>query len=287
MSPSSFAPRHCPVCGATKSKTLYHQSFEQLSGARLLAGYKVAICLRCGAGFAADIPDQHTFDEYYRDLSKYDYADQWNAAPPDAEERFQEAAKVIRDYIPSADSRVLEIGSASGQLLRVLRDLGYRNLLGADPSPGCVRAAQALYGIPGLVGTVFDLPQPETPYDFLILIGVMEHIRDLDRAVGRLRGLLAEGGRVYLEVPDASRYLARVDAPFQEFSVEHINFFSRASLANLMQMRGFRMIVSGHAIRPQHEVVCPAVWAVFEKAAEPGFMERDRDTESGLRAYIE
>jgi SAM-dependent methyltransferase len=270
-----------------QSRILYHQSFEQLSGARLLAGYKVAICVRCGAGFAADIPEQQTFDEYYRDLSKYDYADQWNAAPPDAERRFQEAAKVIQNYIPSADSRVLEIGSASGQLLRVLRDLGYRNLLGADPSPGCVRAAKAFYGIPGVVGTVFDLPQPETPYDFLILIGVMEHIRDLDRAVAGLRSLLADGGRIYLEVPDASRYHPQMDAPFQEFSVEHINFFSRDSLTNLMQMRGFRAVAWGHATRPQHEAMCPAVWAVFEKALKPGLMAPDTDTETGLRAYIE
>jgi SAM-dependent methyltransferase len=270
-----------------QSKVLYRQSFEQLSQARLLAGYKVAICDHCGAGFAEDIPEQQTFDEYYRDLSKYDYAEQWNAAPPDAEQRFQEAARIIREYIPSADSRVLEIGSASGQLLKVLRDMGYGNLLGADPSPGCVRAAQARYGIPGIVGTVFDLPEPEMPYDFLILIGVMEHIRDLDRAVERFRGLLAAGGRIYLEVPDASRYLPRADAPFQEFSVEHINFFSRVSLTNLMQTRGFRTVAWGHAFRPQHEVSCPAVWAVFEMASARCAIERDSDTEAGLREYIE
>jgi hypothetical protein len=196
-------------------------------------------------------------------------------------------AVILQEYIPSVDSRILEIGSASGQLLRVLRERGYSNLLGADPSPGCIRAAQALYGIPGMVATVFDLPAPDRPYDFLILVGVMEHIRDLDRAVERLRGLLPQGGRVYLEVPDASRYVASADAPFQEFSVEHINFFSRTSLTNLMQARGFRAIASGEVIRPQHEVTCPTTWGVFEKTSGPQPTTHDSATEAGLRAYIE
>jgi SAM-dependent methyltransferase len=287
MNQPQYPPRPCPICGGAKSKALYRQSFEQLSGVRLLDGYSVAICENCGAGFAGDIPDQRVFDVYYRDLSKYDYADHGGIELPGADRRFQDIAVILQEHIPSIDSHVLEIGSASGQLLRVLRERGYSNVLGADPSPGCVRAAQALYGIPGVVGTIFDLPEPDQPYDFLILVGVMEHIRDLQRAVERLHGLLPQGGRVYLEVPDASRYVAAADAPFQEFSVEHINFFSRTSLTNLMHARGFRAIASGHAIRPQHEVTCPATWGVFEKTSGPQPTERDNATEAGLRAYIE
>ncbi len=66
----------------------------------------------------------------------------------------------------------------------------------------------------------------------------MEHIRDLDNAVSQIRGLLREGGRVYIDVPDAGRFTADADAPFQEFSTEHINFFSTRSLSNLMCLRG-------------------------------------------------
>jgi SAM-dependent methyltransferase len=287
MNQPQFQPRPCPICGSAKSKTLYRQSFEQLSGARLLNGYDVAICERCGAGFATSIPEQYVFDEYYRDLSKYDYADHGGIEPPEAEQRFQDIATILKDFIPAANSRILEIGSASGQLLRVLRERGYANVLGADPSSGCVRAAEALYGISGVVGSIFDLPTPDKPYDFLILVGVMEHIRDLDRAVARFHGLLSPGGRVYLEVPDASRYVPCMDAPFQEFSVEHINFLSRISLTNLMQARGFRVIASGLAIRPQHEITCPATWGVFEKTSGPQSTEIDTATEAGLRAYID
>src|ERR1035438_4409532 len=229
-----FPARPCPVCGCTRSTLLFEQSFDQLSGALLLDGYDVVICEQCGAGFADDIPPQSAFDGYYRDLSKYDYADRGGAEPPGAEDRFQDIAAALGRFIPSPHSRVLEIGCASGQLLKVLKEWGFSNVEGVDPSPGCIRAAFELYGVPGVAGTVFSIPQPEVPYDVLILIGVMEHIRDLECAVDRFHTLLREEGLVYLEVPDASRYVADLDAPFQEFSVEHINFFSKTSLTNLM-----------------------------------------------------
>jgi SAM-dependent methyltransferase len=287
MLPIQFPKRGCPVCDSDISGTLFQQRFEQLSGARLLHGYTVVICEKCGAGYADCIPPQAAFDEYYRDSSKYDYADRGGAAPPGADDRFQAIATILERFIPSPDSRILEIGSASGQLLKVLKDRGFSNVEGADPSPGCVRAARELYGVPGFTGTVMSIAPPEKPYDVLILIGVMEHIRDVALAVDRFHALLQENGRVYLEVPDASRYVADLDAPFQEFSVEHINFFSPLSLTNLMHAHGFRVLSVGRTIRPQHEASCPATYGMFERSSDPPAVQRDVETETGLRAYIE
>jgi SAM-dependent methyltransferase len=266
---------------------LFRQRFERLSAGPLLDGYDVAICEACGMAYADDIPPQSAFDEYYRDLSKYDYEDRDGKEPPTAEQRFHQIADILQKFIPGPGSRIFEIGCASGLLLKVLRDRGFPNVLGADPSPGCVRAAQKFYGVPAVVSTVFDAPQPEEPYDLLILIGVMEHIRDLDKAVDQFHRLIQPAGRVYLEVPDASRYTPSQDAPLQELSVEHINFFSVSSLTNLMHAREFRALETGRAIRPQYEVTCPAAYGIYPKSAAPAAIERDTETEPGLRAYVE
>ena len=234
-------------------------------------------------GFADDIPPQSVFDQYYRDLSKYEDR---SLEPGPVEQRLRDAAGLIARFVPRLDSRVLEIGCASGGLLKSLLDLGFQNILGMDPSPGCIRAARKLYGVPGVAASIFTLPAAEDPYDFLILTGVMEHIRDLDRAVEQFRRLLRKGGRVYLEVPDASRYEASLDAPFQEFSTEHVNFFSKTSLANLMRTRGFRILAAGHTVRPLHEVTCPCTYGVFEYVAERFSLEKDLETEPGLSLYI-
>src|SRR5262245_59602383 len=280
-----FGIRTCPVCGGTQRERLWRQSFEQLSNAPLMDGYDVTICKECGAGFADDIPSQEVFDAYYRDLSKYE--DRGIASGPQpVEQRFRDIAGLLRDFIPNRDVRVLEIGCASGGLLAALRDLGFCRLTGADPSPGCAQAAHEFYGIDAFAASIFNVPDPVEPYGFLILTGVMEHIADVDRAVAEFQRLLAPGGRVYLEVPDASRYQAQQDAPFQEFSVEHINFFSRTSLANLMSLRGFRVIETGLTERPLHEVTCPCTYGVFENTLAPRPLAIDLETESGLRRYI-
>jgi SAM-dependent methyltransferase len=130
------------------------------------------------------------------------------------------------------------------------------------------------------------VPVPETRYDFLILTGVMEHIVDLDRAVAHFRRLLRPGGKVFLEVPDASRYDALQDAPYQEFSVEHINFFSSTSLTNLMRNRRFRVVETGLTVRPQHEVACPCAYGVFENTDVTEALVYDPHTERGLHEYI-
>lgn len=283
-----FAPRPCPVCDGLPSTVLFHQSFVGLDGAGLLDGYDVAVCVTCGAGFADDIPEQPAFDQYYRDLSKYEYFDPALKQAPPIEPRFCQAAATIEKFIPSPGARIMEVGSGPGQLLKVLRDRGFRNVLASDPSPGCVAAAERLYGIPGIAGSIFTVAAPQDPFDFLILIGVMEHIRDLAGVANRLRAVLRDRGRVYIEVPDASRYAPDADAPFQEFSVEHINFFSRISLANLMQRYGFEAIAVEHTVRRRNDLVCANVFGVFVKSpCPPRPMERDTETERGLRAYIE
>jgi hypothetical protein len=122
----------------------------------------------------------------------------------------------------------------------------------------------------------------------LILIGVLEHVRDLAGAVKRIHALLRDGGRVYIEVPDASRYAPDADAPFQEFSVEHINFFSPASLANLIERSGFQAIAIERAVRIRNGMACANVFGVLAKSPRPPApIQRDAETEPGLRAYIE
>ena len=202
------------------------------------------------------------------------------------EPRFRAVAELISQFIPSSNSRILEIGSAVGGLLKALADLGFRDVFGVDPSPSCVRIARDVFGIPGAAATIFTMPEGDASWDTIILTGVFEHIRDLDEAVRQLRRLVKPGGRIYLEVPDASRYQSHLDAPFQEFSVEHINFFSEASLKNLMQQRGFVSVASGHVVRPQHEITCPCVYGVFERSDHIAPLERDTETEAGLTAYI-
>lgn len=286
--PPHLEARACPVCGGFKPRLLHTQVFEQLSGVQLLDGYDVVVCQDCGAGFADHIPEQSTFDAYYRDLSKYEYEYRGGHGTPYEDLRFRESARTIIPHIPRPDSRILEIGCATGHLLSVLKGQGYNNVYGIDPSPGCARAAWDLYRVPAQACTIFNIPRQADPYDLVVLIGVMEHIRDLDRAIEAIRALLKPAGRVYLAVPDAAHFDRNRDAPFQEFSLEHLNFFSQASLTNLMQTRGFKFLSAGSLLLEHSPGTwCASIYCVFENTGErTGPWVRDEETERGLAAYI-
>src|SRR5689334_19714879 len=107
-----YSQRACPVCGEMASHSVFSQTFDKLSKAFLLDRYEVVICDRCGAGFADGIPPQSVFENYYRELSKYEYEYSGGMPPDEDRLRSRQIATTIADYIPERTSRILEIGCA-------------------------------------------------------------------------------------------------------------------------------------------------------------------------------
>jgi len=259
-----------------------------MSAVDFLSGYDVVICGQCGLGFADDIPEQDVFDRYYQDNSKYEYQHTgWKESESD-ESRFRAIASTLGQSIAAKSSRVLEIGCATGRLLALLRDAGFASVQGLDPSPACAQAAWDLYNVPVIAGSLFSIPVPPDAYDLVISVGVLEHVEDVSKALDCVRTVLAPKGLVYAEVPDGSRYAGRPDAPYQEFSIEHINYFSTVSLSNLFRSKGFRPVSIGEAVRQQNEnTTCPVAFGIFERTESALPVEPDESTEPGLRRYIE
>ena len=281
--------RQCPVCGGLPRTLLFRQEFAEIEAATVVAGYDVVVCRECGAGFADDIPDQRAFDAYYRDMSKYEYHQRDGAESEYDQRRLAIIADIVAPFVPSPGARILDVGCATGRLLALLRDRGFRDVHGLDPSPACAAAADRLYGVPVRTTTLSRLHESGERFDVVILVGVLEHIRDLDTALREVHDVLAPGGLVYVEVPDAYTFADWPNAPFQDFSTEHINFFSPVSLANLMGRHGFVTRFSEQNAREQsYRTTMSNVSAVFQKTVDTSFaLTFDAGTEAGLRRYIE
>ena len=277
--------RHCAICGSDAKKPLFEQRFSTVC---LVEGYTVVVCEKCGFAYADQLPPQEAFDAYYRDLSKYEYEHRGGRESEHDKTRLREVAEFLSKHIPGPQTRILEIGCSTGRLLALLKEGGFPDVCGLDPSPGCAEAALKLYGVPVLTSSLAELATSEKTFDFLIMVGVLEHIRDLEGALATIRKILSADARVYLDVPDATQFADWPDAPFQQFSTEHINFFSGASLQNLMQVHGFRCILSDRALRGYTQAtVMPSVQAVFEGSDRaPAPWVRDDDTEARLIEYI-
>jgi SAM-dependent methyltransferase len=267
---------------------LFEQRFGTLSEGSLLAGYDVVVCARCGCAFADRIPEQSVFDEHYSRMSKYEYAHRGGEESPFDAARFDIIAKYLSEQIEDRETRVLDVGCATGGLLDRLRRLGYANVTGLDPSPGCAKLAKQVYDLPVSTGTAFENDLPKRSYDLVIVVGVLEHIRDAAAAVARLDELVSPAGTIFAEVPDATAFSEWPDAPYQEFSIEHVNFFGPGSLENLMKIAGYELIKMDRPPRQfTRTTVMPSAAGLFRRTGDqPLPISRDTESEQGLRAYI-
>jgi SAM-dependent methyltransferase len=294
--PTSYARggvrRACPVCDARTAIALHHQAFVLPDGHPLADGYDVVCCQPCGFVYAdTDVP-QEAYERFYSDSSKY--ADVQTSTGggdlPWDDRRLEETAGEITRHLPNRDARIVDVGCANGGLLKWLSAAGYRALHGVDPARACAVAAERFPNVRGHVGSLFDLPAEVRDADLLILSHVLEHVRDIGRAMNSVFEVVRSGGRVYVEVPDATRYADCLSAPLQDFNTEHINHFSPHSLRSLLGRHGFELVAAGQkTIEAAAGVPYPALWAVAtRRPARHGALPvgRDDSLQPAIERYI-
>jgi SAM-dependent methyltransferase len=262
-----------------------------MSSCSLLKGYDVVVCQQCGFVFANNIPSQKYFDHYYKNMSKYENSTPLLKESGYDKKRFLKYLDQFEPFIKSKNESIIEIGSATGGLLSILNERRYNNILGVDPSPLCVRSAKENYGINTFEGSINDVYKLTQKFSVLIMVGVLEHIRDLNDSLEKIKNLLSYKGRVFIVVPDASQYQNGTDAPFQEFSIEHINFFGQLSLNNLFRKHGFKKLLSVQSsVEPNYNTITPIITAVYELKEfekDSSIEEKDTVTKEGIIKYIE
>ena len=281
--------RMCPVCDHDIGVLIHQQRFAILNQHPLANGYEVVSCARCGMGFADTSAAQAEYDRFYAEESKY--ADPKTSTGSGCSMRdlvrLRETAKCIGGFISDHSGLIVDIGCAGGGLLQELKKLGFRNLKGIDPSAGCVRDAKQLTGLEILQGSFFSLGRFKERASGIILSHVLEHVRDFQEVFKAADQYLKEGGWLYIEVPDASRYAECLAAPYQDFNTEHINHFTLLSLNNLLGLRGYKILESGRKTLEVSPLVnYPAVYCFARKHLKNHDIVPDKNLNAHLQDYV-
>jgi SAM-dependent methyltransferase len=259
-------------------------------GYPLPSEYNVAVCRRCGFVYADPAATQRDYDRFYCEWSKYDdsaTASGSGVSPFDAA-RLATTASHIARALPSRAASILDAGCATGGLLTALRDHGFTAVAGLDPSPRCAAACRDR-GFEAYVGSISSAPAHMPKFDCVVFSHVLEHVYDIPAFFAAARRLLAPGGYIYFETPDATRYDDYLYAPFQEFNTEHINHFSARALENTARRFGFQpVIIDQKVIQTAEDTLYAAVFGLFRDNG--GTVDErvvcDQELPSKIAAYI-
>jgi SAM-dependent methyltransferase len=209
-------------------------------------------CSSCGSHAAHPLPAPDVLAAYYR--SRY-RADGRNAAPcagfPADQlwylSRGLAVARLIGPVLNAVPGRrgrrsVIDVGAGYGHtafaLRRVLRDAV--DITALEPDPGChptlAPVADRVIGIDALDPRAAELVPGRV--DAVLLLHVLEHVRDPIAFLRQLRGWLQRGGALLLEVPHVPP--ARIGV-FDDANphVPHLHFFTPAGVRAALERSGF------------------------------------------------
>lgn len=240
----------CPACSSRRLEAL--PTPGRWIGVSVFGSYRDQLhlnrCGACGLVFVNPRPTAALLDRFYQ-------GNEYGCHLPNWSEEAEATARAQLDWVDRlvpTGGRFLDFGCGGGYLLRNALARGWQALGYDVGAPAIAQCRQQ--GLPvtdnfdDLVGHGFDV---------VYLSHVLEHVGEPGPLLDRLRTLLAPGGRVFIEVPNARSLRARIAAPilcrwaalderYRAFPI-HLFYYSEPSLCAMLENHG--MSVVGHTTR--------------------------------------
>ena len=145
----------------------------------------------------------------------------------------------FKEYIEQKD--ILEIGSGTGQFLNACKNADPKSVTGLEISSYGVKYAQENYQINCIQGSIEQF-QTDKKYDSIFMFHVIEHFKNPEEVLLKIKSLLKDDGVLIMETPSNDSWERFVlknnwygwQAPFHTF------LFSPLSLKKLVAKIGFK-----------------------------------------------
>ncbi|WP_254431162.1 class I SAM-dependent methyltransferase [Achromobacter ruhlandii] len=237
--------RDCPICGASSSEARIFQK-EDIDESRI-SGFSYASrkepeymchqlvqCPVCDLVYVSSPPAQEELAQAYH-VADYDSSEE----AADAAQAYIKAMGPILDRLARRDS-VLEIGSGTGVLLDLLKNRGFSELIGVEPSSAAINAAPE-HRRGWLREGIFQEDDFEpASFDLICCFMTMDHVQDPMATAQSAARLLRPGGAFVTVTHDYRSFVNRAMGKRSPIiDIEHMQLFSQTSIRELMQRCGF------------------------------------------------
>lgn len=265
--------RKCPVCEYNYATTISHIEMKIPTDYHLPDNYDIVVCQNCGMVYADTSASMEDYDWYYTNCNFYG-----DDIKDDNRERYNWIEEFLDKYL-SKNSKILEFGAGNGRFSVALKNHGYRCISATDPSLESVSRLKAVK-INAYVANIYDSVScvEKNKYDAIFLFEVAEHLLVPRTAVKNIISRLKQNGYFMISVPDYSMIENSKAGIPNYFNLEHINYFSKASLDTLMAEFGLKSI--------DEKWVGEDLIKVYKKTGENYFIKKDENTQIAVSNYI-
>ena len=253
------AARACPVCGAGTDHSepfLSDTRDESQMSASSFASRKIpefmshamVRCRTCDLAYVDSPPSVEELAASYH-TADYDSAEE-------AEDAADAYARAIGPVLArlGGHGAALEIGTGTGAFLERLSLLGFRDLVGIEPSTAAIAAAPLNRRAWIREGIFEGSDFPPESFDLICCFMTLEHVQDPGALVAAAHRLLRPGGAFVGVTHDRRAWLNRLlgrRSPI--IDIEHMQLFSAKSATGLLERNGY-VNVGGASFRNSYRL---------------------------------
>lgn len=261
----------CPVCNNAEFQTLFSK-----------ADLDFVKCRGCGLVYINPQPS----DDEINALYSKDYYNPWGlerSYSRVAEMKiatFRARLTAVEKFM--AKGRVLDIGCATGFFLEAARERGW-DVFGVELSPFSSAIAQARFGNDRVFrGELAEAVYSEGFFDVVFMSDLIEHVKDLNGFMEELRRITKDKGIAAIATPNTESLSYKVmKRHWPHLKLEHLYYFSPATIKRLLEEHGFRLLyvtpaskalslsyIEGHFSTYPVPVLTPAIKSVVKLLPE-------------------
>lgn len=115
---------------------------------------------------------------------------------------FRAPLELIKKYCDK-DMSILDIGCGTGNFVKILSELGYKNLIGVDIEKDSILEGRKLNKLQNIF-SLDEINLKEQNFDTVICIYTIEHIEDMKKFLNLLLGVLRAKGILLIVTPNTS-----------------------------------------------------------------------------------
>ncbi len=246
--------RPCFICRSDESEARFRPDVRPWGHAD---PFVLRRCSGCGLVFNSPrLPEKRLADLYRRNYYFFQ-------RPAVVEvERIGGAYLRTVAHLPPSGPRLLEVGSAKGYMLGLLRTLGWR-VAGVEIADSAAEHSRRVFGAEVFTGTLEEFRR-RTPREFDVVLAqdVLEHVPDPGEFLGALYRSVVPGGRLIIDTPNVGgRSVRAVGERWRGFNPFHIYLFDRDTLTRAVSNAGFTVALIGSYsdMVPEQSVIAAAV----------------------------